>query len=90
MYKPGRTHVIIDALSRLLDIIEPTCVPNQTIDASLFYTKLEWLKDVKEFLRMKQIDGTLLIQQKQKLVRRVKPFTFKNGELYKMGQNNRL
>jgi hypothetical protein len=90
VYKPGRTHVIIDALSRLLDIIEPTCVPNQTIDASLFYTKLEWLKDVKEFLRMKQIDGTLLIQQKQKLVRRVKPFTFKNGELYKMGQNNRL
>jgi len=27
----------------------------------------------------------LLVQQKQKLVRRIKPFTMKNGELCKMG-----
>ncbi len=32
--------------------IEPTSVPNQTIDASLFYTKHEWLNDVKDFLRV--------------------------------------
>jgi hypothetical protein len=30
------------------------------------------------------------VQQKQKLVNRAKPFTLKNGELYKMGQDNRL
>jgi hypothetical protein len=30
------------------------------------------------------------VQQKQRLVRRAKPFTLKNGELYKMGQINRL
>jgi hypothetical protein len=34
--KLGKTHVVVDALSRLLNIIKPTCVPNQTIDASLF------------------------------------------------------
>jgi hypothetical protein len=51
-YKPGRIHVVANALSRLLDITKPTGVPNQTIDASLFYTKLEWLNDVKEFLRI--------------------------------------
>jgi hypothetical protein len=39
-------------------------VPNQTIDASLFYIELEWLKDVKEFLRTWQIDGTLSVQHK--------------------------
>ncbi len=41
----------VNALSRLLDIIEPTCVPDQTTYVSLFYTKLKWLKDVKEFLK---------------------------------------
>jgi hypothetical protein len=51
MYMPGKTHVVVDALSILPYITEPTCVPNQTIDASLFYIELEWLKDVKEFLR---------------------------------------
>ncbi len=30
MYKPSKTHVIVDALSRLLDIIEPIRAPNQT------------------------------------------------------------
>ncbi len=81
VYKLCRTHVIVDALSRLLDIIEPTCAPNQTTDANLYYIELELLKDVKEFLRTKQIEGTLLVQQKQRLVKRAKLFTLKNGEL---------
>jgi hypothetical protein len=34
----SKIHVVADALSRLQDFIEPTCVPNQTIDANLFYT----------------------------------------------------
>jgi hypothetical protein len=88
MYKPSRTHVITDALSRLLNSTKPTNVSNQTTNASLFYTKLEWLKDVKEFLKIGQIEGMLLVQQK--LVGKAKPFTLKNGGLYKMGQNNRL
>jgi hypothetical protein len=51
MYKPCKTHVIVDALSRLLDIIEATGVPDQTTVVSLFYIEPEWLKHVKEFLR---------------------------------------
>jgi len=46
MYKPSRIHVVVDALSRLLNITKPTCVPNQTIDVSLFYTKPKWLNDI--------------------------------------------
>ncbi len=90
MYKPGKTHVVAHALSKLLDITKPTSVPNQTIDASLFYIEPKWLNDVKEFLRIGHIEGTLSIQQKQRLVKRANPFTLKNGELYKMGQDNRL
>ncbi len=51
VYKPCKSHVVVDALSRLPNIIEPIGVPDQTTDASMFYTKLEWLNDVKEFLR---------------------------------------
>jgi hypothetical protein len=90
MYKQGRIHVVVNALSILLDITEPTSVLDQTIDASLFYTKLESLNDVKEFLKACQIEGTLILQQKKRLVRRAKPFTLKNGELYRMGKDTKL
>ncbi len=59
--KPSRTHVIVDALSKLLNIVEPISVLNQTTYVDLFYTELKWLKDVKEFLRTKQIEGMLLV-----------------------------
>jgi hypothetical protein len=62
VYKLCKTHVIADALSRLLNIIKPTSVHDQTTNATLFYTLLEWLKVVKEFLKTKQIESMLLIQ----------------------------
>jgi hypothetical protein len=49
VYKPSKIHVVAHALSRISDIIEPTCVPDQTTDESLFYTWPEWLKHVKYF-----------------------------------------
>ncbi len=48
------------------------------------------LNDVKELMRIGQIEGTLSIQQKQKLIMKANPFTLKNGELYRMGQDDRL
>jgi hypothetical protein len=51
VYKLGKNHVVANAMSILLDITKPTSVLDQTTDAS-FYTKLEWLKDVKEFMRI--------------------------------------
>jgi hypothetical protein len=88
MYKLGRIHVVVDALSRLPNITEPTSVFNQTRYANLFYIELEWLNEVKEFLKTRQIEGMLSVQQKQRLVKRAEPFTLKNGELYIMGQDN--
>ncbi len=69
VYKLGETHVLIDSLSRLPDITEPTSVFDQTTYASLFYAKLEWLKDVKEFLRTR-LEGTLWVQYKQRWLRK--------------------
>ncbi len=64
MYNLGKTHVVANLLSKLTNIVESIGVPNQTIDASLFYTKLKWLKYVEEYLKTRQIEGTLLVQQK--------------------------
>ncbi len=46
MSKLSRIHVVANALSRLQNITKPTGVPNQTTNASLFYTKPKWLNDV--------------------------------------------
>jgi hypothetical protein len=63
---------------------------DQNTYASLFYKGLEWLNDVKEFLKIRQFEGMLLVQQKQRLVRKTNPFTLNDGEFYIMGQDNRL
>ncbi len=55
------THVVVDAFSRLVNDIEPIGLLNQTTNASLFYIMLEWLNDVKEFFKTRQIEGTLLV-----------------------------
>jgi hypothetical protein len=51
VYKPSRTHVVANALSRLPNITKPTSVFDQTTNANLFYIEPKWLSDVKEFLR---------------------------------------
>jgi hypothetical protein len=53
VYKLSRSHVVTDALLRLLDSTKLTSVFNQTTNASLFYTRPEWLDDVKEFLKIR-------------------------------------
>jgi hypothetical protein len=53
VYEPNKIHVIVDALSRLLDSIKPIGVFDQTKNASLFHIGLKWLNDVKENLKTK-------------------------------------
>ncbi len=47
VYKPSKTHVVVDVLSRLLDNSEPLGVPYQTMDASLFFVEPIWMLEVK-------------------------------------------
>jgi hypothetical protein len=58
VYKLEKTHVVIDALSRLPNSTKPTGVRDQTIDASLFYTRPKWLNDLKEIFKIGQIERT--------------------------------
>jgi hypothetical protein len=41
VYKPSKTHVVANSLSRLPDGTKPTCVLDQTINASLIYIRLK-------------------------------------------------
>jgi hypothetical protein len=43
IYKHGRTHVITNDLSRLLDSSKPLGIPYQVVDASLFSIKHVWM-----------------------------------------------
>jgi hypothetical protein len=43
VYKPGRSHLMANALSRLPNHTELVEVPNQTYDTHLFTLQLEWL-----------------------------------------------
>jgi hypothetical protein len=43
VYKPNRTHVVADVLSRLQNNLEPLGVTYQTMDASLFSVKPIWM-----------------------------------------------
>jgi hypothetical protein len=51
VYKLGTTHVITDALSKLLDNSKPLGVPNQIVDASLFSIEPIWMEEVKTYLK---------------------------------------
>jgi hypothetical protein len=62
MYKPNIIHVFENTLSRLPNIIKLTSVFDETTYAYLFYIELEWLKVVKEFFRIEQIESILSIQ----------------------------
>jgi hypothetical protein len=43
VYKPGKIHVVVDVLFRLLNSSKPLGVLDQTLDASLFSIQLIWM-----------------------------------------------
>jgi hypothetical protein len=47
VYKLGRTHVVVDVLSKLANSSKPLGVQDQTMDASLFSIKPMWMQEVK-------------------------------------------
>ncbi len=50
--KPGRTHVVVDVLSRLLDSSEPLGIPNQIVYTSLLSIEPMWMQEVKNYLKI--------------------------------------
>lgn len=50
VYKPWRSHTIVDGLSLFLSSKEPIGVYDQTIDATMFLLQPKWLNSIFEFL----------------------------------------
>jgi hypothetical protein len=51
VYKLGRTNVVTNVLSKLLNNLEPLGVLDQIMDASLFFVEPIWMQEVKTYLK---------------------------------------
>jgi hypothetical protein len=49
-YKLGKSHLMVDALSRLPNQIKLVGIPNQTCVVRMFTLQLEWLWSVYEYI----------------------------------------
>jgi len=63
VYKLHRTHVVVNVSSRLLNSSKPLGVPNQTMDASLFFVKPIWMQEIKTYFETSQMLETLNLVQ---------------------------
>jgi hypothetical protein len=50
IYKPSRSHLMVDALNRLPNQTKPIGLLNQTCDAHMFILQSKWLHNVCEYL----------------------------------------
>jgi hypothetical protein len=60
------------------------------MDASPFSIKPIWMQEVKSYLETCQMLKNLNLVQKHKLAKKTKPFTTKEGKMYRVGQNNKF
>jgi hypothetical protein len=49
--KLGKTHVVANVLSRLLDGSKPLGVLDQIMDASILFVEPTWMQEVKTYLK---------------------------------------
>ncbi len=82
VYKHGRSHLMVNAFSRLLNHIEPVGIPNQTCDAHLFTLQLKWLQNVYEYLLEGMMFKQFTTSQKRYLAQRTKLFVLQKGIMY--------
>jgi hypothetical protein len=64
VHKHGKTHVVVDVLSRLLDYFKPLGVPNQIVDASLVFVEPIWMQEIKTYLKTNQMLKILNLAEK--------------------------
>jgi hypothetical protein len=50
VYRPRRSHLVVDVFLQLFDVIENSRVFEKTIDASLFILQLEWMQEVYTYI----------------------------------------
>ena len=51
IYKPGKIHGVVDALSRIEGAEPATGIPDQIIDAQLFSMQPDWIHSIIDYLQ---------------------------------------
>ncbi len=72
VYKPSRSHLMWNALSRLPNHIEPVEIPDQICDVHLFTLQLQWLQNVYEYLLEGMMLEKFATSQREYLAQRAK------------------
>jgi hypothetical protein len=88
VYKPDRSHLIVNALNRLPNQAKSFNVPDQTNVVQLFTLQLEWLQNVYDNLSKWTMPKIFTTSQQLYLAQRTKPFVLQNEIVYIFGQDN--
>jgi hypothetical protein len=83
VYRPHRSHLMANALSRLPNQTKLVGVLDQTCDVHLF-TLQQWLKSVNEYMLEGVMLKRFITSQRQYLAQKAKPFMLQ-GILYRFG-----
>ncbi len=74
VYKLSRSHLMVDALSRLPNQIEPIGILNQSCDSHMFTLQPKWLQSVYEYLLKGMMLERFTTSQRRYLAQKAKPF----------------
>ena len=90
IYKPGKTHSVVDALSRNKGAEPATGIPDQTTDAQLFSTQPDWIHPIIDYLQTGTFPLNMTKEARKRLAYRAIPFQLVQGKLYRRGIDSKL
>ena len=90
IYKPGKTHGVVDALSRNKGAKPATGIPDPTIDAQLLSIQPYWIHPIIEYLQTGIFPPSMTKEARKRLAYRAIPFHLVQGKLYRQGKDSIL
>jgi hypothetical protein len=87
VHKPGKSHGMANALSRLPNGEPATRVQDQPTDARLFYVLPKWLQDIVTYLKTRVAPLSMSKDEQRKLILKALPYTLEKGVLHKRGHD---
>jgi hypothetical protein len=65
VYKPRKSNSVADALSNLSTSNELSGVPNKVVDVPLFLLQLVWLKEIQNYLQIRDFEFHMHLNRKK-------------------------
>ena len=90
IFKPGKTHGVVDALSRNKGAEPAIGISYQTTDAQLFSMQSDWTHPIIVYLQTSTFPPSMTKGARKRLTYRAIPFQFVQGKLYQQGKDKRL